>query len=329
MHPSGVLYAEGTQPRLLPVCDHYAGSEKLILKSLELQQRMGPVFDITADCEDGAAVGSEAAHAAMVAELVASAHNRFGRLGVRVHDTGHPHFGADLDIVVGAAGERVAFITVPKVACAAEVSRAIAAIDDAAQRHRLSRRIPVQVLIEGHGALRDVHAIAALTRVECLSFGTMDYVSGFGGAIPDSAMRSPEQFEHPLMVRAKAEIAVAAHEHGKVPAHGVCTDISGPEAAASDATTAARRFGYTRMWSIHPIQIPGIVAALTPDRGAIELAAAILLSASRAAWGPIRHDGRLHDRASYRYYWEVLRRAQAAGAALPHEAARTFFNQGA
>ncbi len=38
-------------------------------KSLALQAELGPVFDITLDCEDGAPVGGEAEQAHRVAEL--------------------------------------------------------------------------------------------------------------------------------------------------------------------------------------------------------------------------------------------------------------------
>jgi citrate lyase subunit beta/citryl-CoA lyase len=57
----------------------------------------------------------------------------------------------------------------------------------------------------------------------------------------------------------------------------------------------------------------------------VQAAAEILAAAQDADWGPIRHDGKLHDRASYRYYWELLQRAQATGAALPDEALARFF----
>jgi citrate lyase subunit beta/citryl-CoA lyase len=36
----------------------------------------------------------------------------------------------------------------------------------------------------------------------------------------------------------------------------------------------------------------------------------------------------LHDRASYRYYWSVLRRAQATGRAVPQDAAPLFTKVG-
>ena len=58
-------------------------------KSLQLQAEMceefgACVFDVTLDCEDGAPVGGEADHAAMVVALVAVAANK-ARVAVRVH----------------------------------------------------------------------------------------------------------------------------------------------------------------------------------------------------------------------------------------------------
>lgn len=41
--------------------------------------------------------------------------------------------------------------------------------------------------------------------------------------------------------------------------------------------------------------------------------------------GPIQHHGQLHDRASYRYYGELLARAQATGMRLPEAARQRFF----
>ena len=86
---------------------------------------------------------------------------------------------------------------------------------------------------------------------------------------------------------------------------------------AGDARTAASQFGYTRMWSIHPDQIRPILAAFSPDHGEVDEAVAILSQAQACDWGPIQHEGKLHDRASYRYYWTVLQKAKHQGQALP------------
>ncbi|TWI66373.1 citrate lyase subunit beta/citryl-CoA lyase [Pseudoduganella lurida] len=320
MHPSEVLFQGERQPLFLPACDHYAGSEKLMRKSMALQQELGPVFDITFDCEDGAAAGNEEAHAQLVADLVLSDDNRFDRIGARVHDVASPHFARDVEIIVGRAGARLAYIVLPKPDSVQDVMRAIDVINSHAKKTGRSN-LPVHVLIETHGALRGVFAIAALPQVECLSFGIMDFVSSHYGAIPASAMRTPGQFVNPLVVRAKLEIAAACHAHGKIPSHNVTTDIKDSAGVANDAQRAAAEFGFTRMWSIHPSQIKPVLKAFTPRLSEANEAAAILHEAEKASWGPISLHGRLHDRASYRYYWTVLRRAKLAGLPLPESAA--------
>ncbi|MES2346759.1 MAG: aldolase/citrate lyase family protein [Pseudomonadota bacterium] len=318
MHPSEVLFQGNRQPLLLPACDHYAGSEKLMRKSIALQQELGPLFDITLDCEDGASAGNEEAHARLVAELLLSDDNKFNRIGARVHDVDSPFFLQDVEIICAAA-KRLAYIVLPKVHSAKEVAAAIKLINThAAKAGR--KDLPVHVLIETHSALREAYDIAALPQVQCLSFGIMDFVSSHYGAIPGSAMRTPGQFTHPLVVRAKLEVATACHAHGKVPSHNVTTEIKDTAVAANDAQRAAAEFGYTRMWSIHPNQIKPIIKTFTPRLSEVSEAAAILLEAEAVQWGPISQNGRLHDRASYRYYWTVLQRARLAGLSLPESA---------
>jgi len=326
LQPAQVLYDGEILPILLPACDHYAGSEKLMRKSLALQQTMGPVFDITLDCEDGAQVGKEAEHAELIASLIGSEHDSFGRVGVRIHDFRHPAWREDIRIIITHARRPPAYITLPKVRSVAEAVEMCTYIEASRRHAAILRAIPVQVLIETHGALADAAAIAALPPVEALSFGLMDFVSAHHGAIPDSAMYSPGQFEHPLIVRAKSDIAAACHAHGKVASHNVCTDVSDPDVAAEDAVQARSRFGYTRMWSIHPAQIAPIVQAFAPQDDEVAFAAAVLRQAADNQWGPTRYADRLHDRASYRYYWTVLQRAKASGRALPAQA-DMFFQQ--
>ncbi|RKP57484.1 HpcH/HpaI aldolase/citrate lyase family protein [Pararobbsia silviterrae] len=322
--PAQVLFDGDTPPVVLPPCDHYAGSEKLMLKSLSLQRERGPVFDVTLDCEDGAAVGQEARHAELVASLIGSEHDAFGRVGIRIHDYRHDAWQEDLRIILSEARRPPAYVTLPKVRRASEATEMCAYIETLRRRDNIQTPIPVHVLIETHEALADVFAIAALPPVEALSFGLMDFVSAHHGAIPDSAMRSPGQFDHPLVRRAKLEIAAACHAHGKVASHNVTTEVRDMAVVANDARRARGEFAYTRMWSIHPAQIEPIVDALMPNDGEIGGAAEILLAAQANDWGPIRHADTLHDRASYRYYWSVLRRAHAAGRPLP-PSVRDFF----
>ena len=325
MHPSEVLFQGQRQPLLLPACDHYAGSEKLMRKSMALQQELGPLFDITFDCEDGAAAGNERAHAELVASLVNSPDNRAHRIGARLHDVTSPHFAQDVEIIVGAAARKLAYVVLPKPDSLEDVLRAQDVVNQAAAKAGRAV-LPLHVLIETHGALHDAYAIAALPQVESLAFGIMDFVSAHHGAIPAAAMRTPGQFTHPLVVRAKLEMVAACHAHDKVPSHNVTTEIKDSAVVANDAQRAAAEFGFTRMWSIHPDQIKPIVKAFTPRLAEVNEATSILQAAMAKDWGPIAHGGRLHDRASYRYYWTVLQRAKLAGLALP-EAAAALVNQ--
>ena len=325
-HPADVLY-QGEKPLpALSACEHYAGSEKLIRKALEIQAELGPIFDITCDCEDGAPAGREAEHAAMVAALIMDGANRFARLGARIHDVRHPHWRADVDLILAKAASRVAYIVLPKPESADDVLVQITYLDQVRQNYGIAREIPVHVLIETHGALKEAWQIAALPHVESLDFGLMDFVSAHHGAIPAAAMKSPGQFEHPLVARAKLEIAAAALGNGVVPAHNVTTELKDGAVVRADAHRAREEFGYLRMWSIHPSQIQPIVEAMRPDFAAVADAAAILLAAQDAQWGPIQWQGKLHDRASYRYYWNLLHRAHATGTQLPDDATRRFFS---
>lgn len=319
MHPSEVLFQEQLAPVFLPACDHYAGSEKLMQKSMLLQSELGPIFDITFDCEDGAAAGNEADHANLVAKLLASAENKFQRIGARVHDIQSRFFEQDIHTIIAAAGDKLAYLVLPKIEDAAQLSAAIAQINSISHDHG-HRQIPIHVLIETHSALADVNQIAALPQVECLSFGIMDFISSHFGAIPANAMRSPGQFTHPLVMRAKLEIAAACHRYGKTPSHNVTTEFKDSAIVSSDATRAIMECAYTRMWSIHPNQIKPIVKALSPRSAEINEAILILSTAQQAQWGPIQVNGRLHDRASYRHYWMLLKKAQMTQVTLPESA---------
>ena len=281
------------------------------------------MFDVTLDAEDGAPVGGEVEHAHLIAALLASAGNRFGRVGVRLLALDHPRFDELLAIVLRAA-QRPAYLMLPKPRGLADLQRAAQAIDAAG-----GADIPLHALVETHGALSDVFEIAAHPRIESLSFGLMDFVSAHRGAIPASAMSVKGQFEHPLVLRAKLEIAAACHAHGKTPSHCVVTELKHAAALMDAAGKASRQFGYTRMWSIHPAQIRPIVEAFTPTVAEVDQAIEIIAKAQAAEWAPIRHHDTLHDRASYRYYWQLLARAHrtsyAGGSQLPAEVRQAYF----
>ncbi|MEY4883976.1 MAG: hypothetical protein RIS34_1830 [Pseudomonadota bacterium] len=340
MHPRDALMGAQASAGFLPVCDHYSGVEARMRKSLALQAEMTEefgvcVFDVTLDCEDGAPVGGELDHANMVAALANHArlatknianvkNSAAARVAVRVHPVDHPLFEQDVATVVGKAGAALCHLMIPKVESVADVDRAVKAVDRAWPGPAGSQ-LPLHVLIESPAAVHRAFDIAAHPRVQSISFGLMDFVSAHAGAIPAEGMSGAGQFSHPLVVRAKLEIASACHAHGKVPSHCVVTEFKDTAVLRAAARQAAREMGYQRMWSIHPDQIRPIIAAFMPDELDIEMASEIILKAEGVAWAPISFGGRLHDRASYRYFWQTLERAHHTGRALP-SGVRAYFD---
>jgi citrate lyase subunit beta / citryl-CoA lyase len=340
MHPRQVLLGSQAAAFALPVVDHYCGVEARMKKSLALQAELieefgACVMDVTLDCEDGAPVGGELEHANLVLNTLLAGINTapaatkkiVPRIGVRMHAIDHAAFHDDVRTIVIGGAEHLSHVMIPKVESTADVDVAAKAIDAAG-----GAKLPIHILIESSAAVSKAFEIAAHPRVQSISFGLMDFVSSHGGAIPASAMSAEGQFTHPLVTRAKLEVAAACHAHGKVPSHCVVTEFADTAKMKQAATHASQELGYTRMWSIHPAQVRPILEAFAPDTQAIENATQIVALGADNAWAPASYHGQLHDRASYRYYWQLLERAWATGrlaqAALP-AALRAFFEPAA
>ncbi len=336
VHPRNILLGAQAGAISLPVCDHYCGVEARMTKSLQLQAEMTQefgacVFDVTLDCEDGAPVGGEVDHANMVVAVANKAYiatkNIANRVAARVHAVDNASFASDIQIIVGQAAQSLCHVMVPKVESLDDVQLAVKLIDAAQQSNGLAAKtkpLSLHVLIESPAAVHRAFEIAAHPRVQSLSFGLMDFVSSHGGAIPSHAMTSAGQFTHPLVVRAKLDIASACHAFGKVPSHCVVTEFADSAAISVAASRASQEFGFTRMWSIHPSQIRPILTAFAPSEQEIDTASQIIAAGAGADWAPISYKGKLHDRASYRYYWQVLERAHQTGRQLSQPVAAYF-----
>lgn len=323
--PNEALYQGEQILPIMPVCEHFAGNEKLIKKAFSLQQSLGPIFDISCDCEDGAQSGQEAEHAKMIASMINSDDNRYNRVGVRIHGYEHPSWQKDLDILIPEAGEKIAYITIPKANSANDVLEISSYIQQLCEKNAIKRNIDLHVLIETHSALKNVWEIASIENVKVLDFGMMDFVSAHQGAIPAEAMYGEKQFSHPLLARAKLEISAAAAANGALASHNVSLDFKNKQQTYDDAFQAKHGFGYLRMWSVHPDQIEPIVKAMSPNLSELGDAIAILIKAQDNQWGPISHKDSLHDKATYRYYWQLLQAAYQAKLELANDIVERFF----
>jgi citrate lyase subunit beta/citryl-CoA lyase len=324
IHPDNVLFQTGSSLPLIPSCEHFAGNEKFIRKAVILQSSTEIKFDITCDCEDGAPAGEEYQHAIMVGKIMAELGGPNNRLGVRIHDPMHQACNQDIDILMAEAAQNIAYLTIPKPVSYDDTARTVDYIHKAAELNGVSAP-PIHILIETQSALSEVFKIASIDGLEGLIFGLLDFVSDHQGAIPATAMRSPGQFTHQLISRAKTEVAAAALRHGLIATHNPCLEIQDRSLAFDDAKTARDTFGFMRMYSIHPSQIESIVNGMKPNEDEIDRATQILLAAQKADWGPISHNNEMHDRASYRYFWNLLQRTHLNGISVNEEAKISFF----
>lgn len=323
--PREALFKGEKEFPVIPCCEHFAGNEKMILKAFGFQEEKGPVFDITQDCEDGAPQGKEKEHAEMIVRMTNSEENKHKMAGARVHDYTSAYWKQDVEILVKGCGDQLSYLTIPKPTEASQVEEMIQYIQNISSKAGIDREIPIHVLIETHGALREAAKIASLPWMQVLDFGLMDFISGHHGAIPLANMKGKNQFEHELLRRAKADLVATALAHGIVPAHNVTLDLKNYDQTHEDAHRARYEFGFLRMWSIYPIQIDAIVDAMKPDHSEVEKGVQVLLKAQDANWGPIQHDGELHDRATYRGFWSLIQQARLAGTSIGDEAEKRWF----
>ncbi len=325
-HPELALKPPGAVPPLLPACAHYAGNEKFIRKAAVLRAERALPFDITCDCEDGAPVGREREHVHALAALILALTPKDERFGVRIHDVTTPHWYEEIDVLLERLRGKLAYLTLPKIDSLAQLNVQVNHLRAVEQKLALTAPIPVHVMIESQAGVHNVDAIVAHPRVQAVDFGVMDFVSDYAGAIPIAAIKSPAQFDHPLMRKARTEIVSAALRHGKLPADSVTIEFTKPQQAHDDAQRARREFGYLRKYSVHPEQIEPILLGMQPSADELQFASGVLLAGHTAGWGPIRFADELHDRASFRYYWQLLKRARTAGARLDAVAEARFFS---
>lgn len=314
-NPANILFSTNT-PQITNCCDHYVGKIEFLHKAIKLRRDKSLCFDITCDLEDGAQVGEEKALLSSFIETLASVYPKEENVGVRIHDYSSKFWRSEVASIIRSIGSRISHITIPKIRSARELMAMLKHIEKCAKQSRIRRSIPIHVLVETLSAFEEISRIAALPGLRCLEFGLMDFVSEHAGVIPASCMSSPGQFEHQLIIQAKTKIVSAACRHGLSAAHNVTTAFSDVQQTFNDALIARARFGFTRMWSIHPSQIEPIIRAMRPSDDEISLAEKVITLAAKSNWGPIKVDNTLHDRASFRYFWMLLQRARSSGQRL-------------
>ena len=186
---------------------------------------------------------------------------------VRINGVGTPWHEADLR----AARELpVAAVVLPKSEDPEAVATVVSVLEGC----------PVIALIETARGLASARAIAALTGVERLAFGSIDFCADLGCAHSREAL---------LPVR--MEVVLASRLAGIAPPiDGVTVQLDDPATAYADAVHA-RELGMTGKLCIHPSQVGEVARAFAPTRAEIEWARRVLASGD----GAVLVDGQMVD----------------------------------
>ncbi len=235
------------------------------------------------------------------------------------------YFEDDLVEVVGAIGDKLDAIVLPKSENAeevADVQKALRAIQKAAGR---DHRIAIEVLIESPKAFTQIDRIAALDDVSALIFGAWDFARTIGGRVEPETWLADQG-------TARQMLPIVAAAHGKDAVDAVTAtlpirakDPNDTEAAerhrralelARRDADEARRIGYAAKWILHPDQIAPIQGAWTPEQGVAQAALKLVATYARAAEtgsGAEVHGEQLADKAVVGTEWWNVRAALKAG----------------
>lgn len=272
--------------------------------------------EIVFDLEDGVAPAAKAdARAAVVSALRAHAYAGKTKV-VRVNAVDSRWYADDLSAIVGEAGDRVDCVMLPK----AELADDVRAVDDALtkleRKHRIGRRIGLELQIESARGMDRVSEIAAASgRTEALVFGPGDLAASLRmptltiGAAPDY----PGDLWHFFLAR----IVVAARASGLQPIDGPFADIGDLDGLRETARRSAA-LGCDGKWAIHPSQLAAINETYTPTRREIDRAIEVLAAFEHATdrrTGAVRLGSEMIDEATRKMAEVVIERAELFGLA--------------
>lgn len=228
---------------------------------------------------------------------------------MRVNEPGSDWFYDDVDVV----GPWLDAVVVPKAESAAEIRSVETVLEYVEHRQDADERIEILPLIETAAGVYDAHEVLrASDRITAVGGGTSR-----GGDIQRSLALgwSAEGFET-LYLRSKLVLDARAA--------GVDQLLSGVWATVDDAeglrakAARQRRFGYTGMQVVHPVQVEPVNDVFTPDPDDVAHYRDLVEAFERerdGAQGAIEFEGEMVDAAYVKRARRVLERAEAFGVA--------------
>ena len=240
----------------------------------------------------------------------------FGNTGLwtRINALNSPWALDDICEIVGAVGDKLDVIMLPKVEGAWDIHYLDQLLAQLEARHGVKKPILIHAILETAEGVNNVAAIAtASPRMHGISLGPADLAASramkttrVGGGHPDYKVLAdaagPEgtrpAFQQDLWHYTIAKMVDACAAAGIKPFYGPFGDFA--DSAACEAQFRnAFILGCVGAWTLHPSQVPIAKRVFSPDPGEVAFAQKILAAMPDGS-GAVMIDGKMQDDATWK-----------------------------
>lgn len=266
--------------------------------------------EVVLDLEDAVAPARKAAARKVVIEALLTL-DWGGKLrAFRPNSPNSRYCYKDIVEVVGAAGDHLDAVVLPKVCDLGDIHFADRLLAQIELEHGLTRHIQIEALIETAWGMLNIKEIAqASSRLSALIFGGVDYAA-------DVHARAGVGGSARLFHYERSQILVTARATGLDAVDGVTPNFRDLDQLRHDAARAAE-MGFDGKWVIHPAQIEPANRAFTPSAEEIERARHLVDAYRKAVeeghQGVLAVDGEMVDVASIQVELKKLAIAEKVG----------------
>lgn len=239
----------------------------------------------------------------------------FGGTGlwIRMNALNSPWALDDLVEIVGAVGDKLDVVMVPKVEGPWDIHYVDQLLAQLEARHAISRPILVHAILETAEGVKNVDEIASASpRMHGMSLGPADLAASrgmkttrVGGGHPDYVVLGDPRdggartsAQQDLWHYTVARMVDACQANGIKAFYGPFGDFSDPAACEAQFRNAFL-MGCAGAWSLHPSQIEIAKRVYSPDPGEVAFARKILAAMPDGS-GAVMIDGKMQDDATWK-----------------------------
>ena len=289
------------------------------------------------------AIPSDAKQAARAGFIAMARANDFGATGLwtRINALNSPWMLDDVIEIVGAVGDKLDVIMLPKVEGPWDVHYLDQLLAQLEARQVLAKPIMIHAILETAEGVDNVAAIAtASPRMHGISLGPADLAASramkttrVGGGHPDYKVLADAPPTEPSGPRAAfqqdlwhytlAKMVDACAAAGIKPFYGPFGDFSDPQACEAQFRNAFI-LGCVGAWTLHPSQVPLAKRVFSPDPAEVAFASKIL-AAMPDGTGAVMIEGKMQDDATWKQAKVVVDLARLVAAKDPGMASHYAF----